>query len=255
MSNQIHPTAIIDASVKMGNNNIIGPYCNIGEGVEIGKNNQLIGNVTIDSKVKIGNNNFIYNYASIGTPGEMGPKGDRKRIKGITKIGNNNTIRENVSVNAPVYFDATTIGNNNYLMNGCYVAHDAQIGNQVNLTAGVKLAGRVKIEDHVNIGLNATVHQRICIGESAMIGMNAVITRNIIPFSVIIGSPSRILKFNEVGAKRRGLSDEEIENLKLYFENNFSNRSIEESNYFKKVSLFIADNDNVLMQFVGKIKQ
>jgi len=252
MPNQIHDTAIIHPSVKMGEDNIIGPYCTIGEDVELGKNNHLIANVTIDSKVKIGNNNSIYNYTSIGMPGEMGPKGDRKRLKGITKIGNYNTIRENVCINAPVYFDATKIGNYNYLMNGCYVAHDVQIGHHVSLTAGVKLAGRVKIEDYANLGLNATVHQRICIGESAMIGMNAVITKNIIPFSVIVGNPNRILKFNEVGAKRRGLQEEEIQTLQSYFENSFSNNIQNENKFLKKIQLYISDTDKVLTQFIDK---
>jgi UDP-N-acetylglucosamine acyltransferase len=50
--NYIHPTAIVEQDVTLGNNNYIGPYC------------YITGNTII------GDNNRFEAYCSIGTPAE-----------------------------------------------------------------------------------------------------------------------------------------------------------------------------------------
>ena len=40
--NDIHPTAVIEDCVKMGDNNYIGPFCYFTGGTEIGSNNRFL---------------------------------------------------------------------------------------------------------------------------------------------------------------------------------------------------------------------
>ncbi len=247
--NFIHPTAIIDQHVQLGKGNYIGPYCVIAGDVQLGNHNHLIAQVNINSKVVIGDGNVFYNQVSIGQPGEMGAKGDRMVVNGKTSIGNHNTLRENVCVNAPIYYEATIIQNHCYLMNGSYVAHDVHLEDNVNLTAGVKLAGRVKVQSYANLGLNATVHQRCVIGESAMVGMLAVVTKSVPPFAVVAGNPSRILKCNVIGAERRGYAVNEVEELNKFFENSFDPDFETQHPFLTKIKQFVLEQDQVLTKF------
>jgi len=212
-SNQIHKTAIVHQSVKLGKANIIGPYCIIESGSVIGDNNYFNSHVNIGSNVKIGNHNQFYPGVCIGQCGEMGAKGDQMKIDAFTKIGDYNTFRENVCMHAPVYNEHSIVGMHCYIMNNSYLAHDVTLGNYVNLSAGVKLGGRVTIESHSNLGLNATVHQRCTIGQSAMVGMSTVITKAIPPFMVVAGNPSRLLKLNVIGLERRAFDTTAIDLL------------------------------------------
>lgn len=247
--NYIHPTAIIEADVKLGYGNYIGPYCVVAANTELGNHNHLLAHVNLNSKVEIGSHNVFYSNVSVGQAGEMGAKGDRMAVHGKTQIGDHNTLRENVCVHAPIYYEATIIQNHCYLMNGSYVAHDVWLEDYVNLTSGVKLAGRVKVEAYANLGLNATVHQRCVIGESAMIGMSAVVTKSIPPFAVVAGNPASILKFNAVGAERRGFGADEVGKLQASYSSLFSKNFEASHPILQKIKKFIEEQDKVLTNF------
>ena len=62
---QIHPTSIIDAGAKVGENTKIWHWTHICSEAEIGKNCSLGQNVFVGNKVKIGNNTKIQNNVSI----------------------------------------------------------------------------------------------------------------------------------------------------------------------------------------------
>ena len=206
-SNKIHKTAIVHDTVFMGQNNVIGPFCVIKGDIEMGDNNVFETGIVTDHKVTIGSNCKFYPYVSLGFAGEMGAKGDKlPEGKGV-EIGDKVTIREFVNVHAPYWWENTKIGDESYIMNKSYIAHDCQIGKKVMVNAGVRLGGRAILQDFANIGMGATVHQRSVVGENAMVGMNAVVKKNIPPFAVVAGVPSRVLKFNIIGAKRRGMEE------------------------------------------------
>ena len=63
----IHPSSIISESAKIDKSSYIGPFCVIGDNVEIGKNNRLISHVSILGYTNIKNNNIFYPYSSIGS--------------------------------------------------------------------------------------------------------------------------------------------------------------------------------------------
>jgi UDP-N-acetylglucosamine acyltransferase len=216
-TNKIHKSVVIEGEVTIGTNNVIGPNVVITGKINIGNNNIIGPGTTIVNYVEIGDkNNFIGNVF-IGAQGEMGTKGDILMDDAIVKIGNQNIFREFITVNSPVRRKITSIGNNCYFMARSHIAHDCIIHNYVTM-AQATLAGGITIFDHTFVGLGSVSHQWINIGESVMIAMQAANTRDLPPFSIVSGIPSKLLKFNRVGAERRGFSKDELDETDQNFE-------------------------------------
>ncbi len=177
MSNYIHPTAIVEPSVKLGQNNHIGAFC------------------YITGETTIGDNNRFEAYCSIGTPPEH-KEFYGKETKGVV-IGNDNVFREFITINSGCT-QHTTIQNNVWILKGAYIGHDSLIESDAILSSGVLLGGYCIIGQNANLGLGAICHQNSIIGGGAMIGMGAIITKKnkILPLSVYVGNPAKFLKAN-----------------------------------------------------------
>jgi len=224
----------IDPSARIGNNNLIYPFVYIGKNVEIG------------------DNNTIYPFTSIGTPGEH--KTAEPLKGGKTVIGSNNIIRENVTIQAPIGTLHTIIGNNCYIMNKCHIAHDCIVENEAIMSTGSIIGGYTILEKYVNMGLGAVVHQRLVIGQSAMIGMNSTVTKNILPFTTVIGTPAKIKGFNRNGALKRGFKEKDVDRIGMQFKLLVSGAPVDLDGIVSKaVKSFFKDNDNVLDDFSGNL--
>ena len=92
----IHSTAVISKNANVDNSNEIGPFCVIGDNVNLGKNNKLISHVSITGNTKIENNNIFFPFTSIGSkPQDLKYNNEKSYLE----IGNKNQLRENVTVN------------------------------------------------------------------------------------------------------------------------------------------------------------
>lgn len=200
--NIIHPTAIIESNVQLGQNNYIGPYCHIR------------GNTNI------GDNNRFESFCSIGAPAEHRDYLTNSEI-GTLIIGNNNIFREFVTINSSIEQLGTVIGNNNTMLRNSHLGHDSRIGNNITLSCNVIIGGHSIIMDGVNFGLGSICHQFSKIGAYSMIGMGCIITKKteIKPFSVYIGNPAVFLKENSIGIIRNNISLNEISYMKDKYEN------------------------------------
>lgn len=83
-----------------------------------------------------------------------------------------------------------------------YVAHDCVIGDYVTFAPNVHCNGNVHIEDYAYIGTGAIIREGTpgkptIIGKGAMVGMGAVVTKNVMPYEVVVGNPARLLRRNE----------------------------------------------------------
>lgn len=77
-----------------------------------------------------------------------------------------------------------------------YVAHDCRIGDYVTFAPRVSCNGNVHIEDHAYIGTGAILKQGtpekpLVIGEGAVVGMGAVVTKDVAPYTTVVGNPAR----------------------------------------------------------------
>lgn len=209
MSVEIHPTAIIKDGAKIADNVFIGPYCLVGEHVEIGEGSKLLSHVVVEGHTIIGKNNEIHQFSSIGVPPQ-----DKSYANQPTKtvIGDGNLFREGCTVHrATIKQDLVTkIGNNGYFMTGVHFAHDCHIGDNVVLANGTMCAGHVKVEDYVQMGGACGVTPFCHVGRGAFIGAASAIDKDIPHYAAAYGNRIKLKGVNIIGMKRRGHTKEEI---------------------------------------------
>lgn len=212
MANQISPMAFVHPEAKLGDNNIIGPFCYIDKNTVIGDNNFLMNSVTIHYGARIGNGNEFFAGASISTkPQDLKFKGEDT----ICEVGDNNSIRENVTISRGTASKGTTIvGSNNLLMENMHVAHDCVIGKNCIIGNSTKFAGEVIVEDCAIISAEVLIHQFCRIGSYVMIQGGSRTSMDIPPFIIAGKEPIRFAGLNIIGLRRRGFSNELIENIK-----------------------------------------
>jgi len=217
----IHPTAIIEDSVELADDVVIGPYCHIYGKVKLSKGINLVSHVIIAGNTTIGENTKIYPFASVGLPPQdLKYAGEESELV----IGSDNIIREYVTINPGTSGGGmvTRIGNNCLFMIGSHVAHDCIIGNNVIMANNATLAGHVEIGDHVVLGGLSAVHQFVRIGAHAMIGGMSGIENDIIPYGSAMGERANLSGLNIVGLKRRDFSRDEVHTLRSAYRLLFS---------------------------------
>jgi UDP-N-acetylglucosamine acyltransferase len=218
--NKIHPTAIIESSVKLGTNIEIGAYTVITGNVKIGDGTKIIAQAHISGNTTIGKNNIIYPFASIGTaPQDLKYNGEEVYLE----IGDNNTIREHVTINPGTITGATVtkIGNNCLFMVGAHIAHDCVVGNNVILANNATLAGHVQVGDNAIIGGLSAIHQFVRIGANAMVGGMSGIESDVIPYGNAFGERASLNGLNLIGLKRKNFDREKIHSLRNAFKDIF----------------------------------
>lgn len=211
----IHPTAVIHPLANIHPTVQIGPYAVIGENVKIGADTVIGSHVVIEGPTEIGVGNRIFAGAIIGSePQDLKFKGGESWVK----IGNYNQIREYVTINrATGENEITQLGDHNLLMAYAHVAHNCVIENEVIIANSVALAGHIYIESKARISGVLGVHQFVHIGSLAMVGGMSRIERDVPPFTIVEGNPSRVRSLNLIGLQRSGLTSEEISQLKKAF--------------------------------------
>lgn len=207
----ISPLAYIHPDAKIGENVEIAPFVFIDKNVVIGDNNKIMANANILYGSRIGSGNTIFPGAVIGAiPQDLKFQGEES----TAEIGDNNTIRENVTVNrGTVAKGKTIIGNNNLLMEGVHVAHDALVGNYCIIGNSTKMAGEIVIDDFSIISANVLMHQFCRVGGYGMIQGGCRFSKDIPPYIIAGREPIAYSGINIIGLRRRGFSNETIENI------------------------------------------
>jgi UDP-N-acetylglucosamine acyltransferase len=209
----VHPTAIIDARAKVPASCQVGPYCVIGQEVELGENCRLISHVAIEGPTKIGAHNCFFPFCAIGMdPQDVSYKGEGTRLE----IGDHNEIRECVTISRGTVKGGgvTRLGSHTLIMAYAHIGHDTQIGDHCMLVNGATLAGHVMVEEWAVVGAMCPVHQFVRIGAHSYIGGGTTITQDVLPFSMTSASrDTHAYGLNKVGLERRGFSQERIRKL------------------------------------------
>lgn len=207
----ISPLAYIDPTAQIGENCEIGPFCFIDKNVIIGDNNTLMNNVTLLSGTRMGSGNTLFPGAVIGAvPQDLKFKGEETTVE----IGDNNRIRENVTIHRGTASKGkTTVGSNNLIMENAHIAHDCEFGSGIIMGNSTKLAGEVIVDDHAIISAVVLVHQFCRIGGYTMVQGGSRTPKDIPPFIIAGKEPISYAGLNIVGLRRRGFSNELIENI------------------------------------------
>jgi len=208
-----HPTSIIHDSAVIHESVEIGPFCYVGEDVQIGEGSILLSHVVLKGPTKIGTNNKFYQFSVIG---EATPDKKFKGEKTTLEIGDNNIFREGVTIHRGTVQDKSTtiIGNDNLLMAYSHVAHDCILGDSNVFANHAGIAGHVIVGNFVTIGALTTIHQFCRIGDYSFVGMNTSITMDIPAYIKVAADPARVIGLNTVGMSRNNISDDSITIIK-----------------------------------------
>jgi len=206
MSN-IHPTAVIDSSTKIGKSVVIEPYVVIKGTVAIGDDVTIKSHVYLEGNISIGEGSVIYPGASIGTKAQanmatIGSNSLGDVVSRVT-IGRHCEIREFVTINSPYNEGSVvSVGDHCLIMAYCHIAHHCKVGKHVIMTNGVTLGGYVEVEDYAHIGGLTPIHQFVRVGCFAMVGGLSRVVNDIPPYTLGGGNPYRLGGLNLVGLKR-----------------------------------------------------
>jgi UDP-2-acetamido-3-amino-2,3-dideoxy-glucuronate N-acetyltransferase len=138
----------------------------------------------IDNGAIIGNGTAIWHFCHLMPGAKVGEK---------CNVGQNVFIDNNVVIG-----NGVKIQNNVSLYNGVIIEDDVFIGpsvvftNVINPRSFVERKAEFKatrVKKGATIGANATIVCGIEIGAYAFVGAGAVVTKNILPYAVIIGNP------------------------------------------------------------------
>lgn len=211
-NNEIHPTAILSGEVRLGHGNRIGPNCIIEGPVELGDHNWIGGGAVIGAMPEV---RSLDHFARNGVGG--------------VRIGDRTVIREASQIHQG-WNRTTEIGNDVFIMNQSYVAHDCVIGDFATLASSVLLAGHVSVGEGANLGLGTKVHQFRVVGAGCIVGMGSVVSRDLPAISKAYGAPAKVRGANIVGLERLGATPELIALVKeAYADDSKSNLELQQS--------------------------
>ncbi|ACK65571.1 UDP-3-O-(3-hydroxymyristoyl) glucosamine N-acyltransferase [Rippkaea orientalis PCC 8801] len=207
----IHPTAVIDSSVKLGKDIYIGPHVVIEQGVTIGDNACIHANVviypgvsigdrtilhancTIHERSQIGDNCVIHSGAAIGSEGfGFVPTPDgwfKMEQSGYVVLEDGVEIGCNSAVDRPAV-GTTRVGRNTKIDNLVQVAHNCQISENCVFASQVGLAGGVKVGKRVILAGQVGVANQANIGDGVIASAQTGIPHDIAPGEIVSSSPA-----------------------------------------------------------------
>lgn len=189
--------------------------------VRIGSGNKICQNVVLLGPLEIGDNNYIGANSIIGALPENAKTmtatdliNGKVGTQGVV-IGAENIIRESCVVHGGISRQ-THIANKCWIHSQCHIDHDDIVMDGVVLAPCVALAGYVTLMPEAQLGLSATVHQNRTVGGMAMVGMNATVVQDVVPCTIVRGSPARSAGINRIRLERMGLDADAIKMVDDY---------------------------------------
>lgn len=207
----IHPTAIIDPTVTIGNDVYIGAYAVIQEnvtisdcvvihphvtiypGAKIGNNTILHSNCTIHERSQIGSQCVIHSGAVIGAEGfGFVPTAQgwyKMEQSGYTVLEDGVEIGCNSCIDRPAV-GKTQIGRDTKLDNLVQIGHGCEIGSNCAIASQVGLAGGVKVGNRVLLAGQVGIANQVTIGDDAIVTAQSGVNGKVAPNTIVSGSPA-----------------------------------------------------------------
>jgi UDP-3-O-[3-hydroxymyristoyl] glucosamine N-acyltransferase len=207
----IHPSAIVETGVELGENVSIGAHATIQSGVkigngaivhpnvviypdvEIGDRSILHANCTIHERTRIGADCVVHSGAVVGAEGfGFVPTASgwfKMEQAGYTVLEDRVEIGCNSTIDRPAVGE-TRIGRDTKLDNLVHVGHGCQIGSNCALAAQVGLAGGVKVGNGVLLAGQVGVANQVTIGDRAIASSKTGIHSNVEPGAIVSGYPA-----------------------------------------------------------------
>src|SRR3954452_11535033 len=118
-------------------------------------------------------------------------------IRDQVEIGDNAVVMMGASINIGAVVGEGTMIDMNAVLGG-----RATVGKNCHIGAGTVLAGVIEppsakpviVEDDVLIGANCVVLEGVTIGKGAVVAAGAVVINDVPPYTVVAGTPARVIK-------------------------------------------------------------
>lgn len=167
-----------------------------GEKVDIKENNDIYihSSSIVDNNVKIGKGTKVWHHCHImeSQIGENCSFGQNVFIGRGVKLGNNCRVQNNVSI-----YSGVEAEDNVFMGPSCVFTNDKNPRVEYSKNGNYL---KTYIEEGVSIGANATIVCGITLGKYCLIGAGAVVTKDVEPYSVMVGNPAKKIKnINEEG--------------------------------------------------------
>ena len=165
----VHPKALCESS-SVGDGTKVWPFAHIMEDAKVG------------AHCNIGDHAFIETGAVLG---------DRVTLKNGVMVWNGLVIEDDVFVGPGVIFTNDMFprsrrmpaASNRYEVESNWLSH-------------------TRVRRGASIGAGAVILPEVQIGEYAMVAAGAVVSRNVLPFTLVLGNPARAVgKVNEGGTR------------------------------------------------------
>jgi len=208
----VHPTAVIDATAKIGAGAHIGPYVVIGEKVEIGENAVLLAHAVLYADVKIGNNFLAHSHAVVRENCRIGNNVTLHNgaVVGSDGFGFAKTaegkwykipqpapvvIEDDVEVQANSCIDRASVGETRIkrgvkIDNLVQVGHGSTVGEDALLCSQVGLAGSTEIGNRVILTGQVGVVGHVKIGDDAIVTPQSGVANSIPAGALVSGAPA-----------------------------------------------------------------
>jgi UDP-3-O-[3-hydroxymyristoyl] glucosamine N-acyltransferase len=207
----VHPSAVVAADAKLGENVAVGPNVSIASGATIGRNTVLHAGVVVGSAVQVGDDCEIYPNAvlrervvignrvvlhansTIGTDG-FGYRWDGKQQLKIPQIGIV-VLEDDVEVGSGscidrAKFGETRIGRGTKIDNLVQIGHNVQIGMHCIICGQTGIAGSTKIGNGVIMGGNSAAADHANIADGVMLAARGAVAGTTKPGQVLAGAPA-----------------------------------------------------------------
>lgn len=169
---EIGPQVVIGADCVIGANSRIGPGCVIGAHCSIGANALFHPHVTLYARTEIGANVILHSGCVLGSDGFGNALENGRWLKipqiGRVIIGDDCEIGANTCIDRGA-LDDTVIGHGVKLDNLIHIAHNCKVGDDTAMAACVGIAGSTTIGKRCQIGGAAMIVGHIRIGDDVLV--------------------------------------------------------------------------------------
>ncbi|HSJ10843.1 MAG TPA: UDP-3-O-(3-hydroxymyristoyl)glucosamine N-acyltransferase [Longimicrobiales bacterium] len=208
----IHPSAVLEAGVRLGAGVTIGPFAHVGAGTEIGDGAVVSGHVSIGRLCRIGADAYLHPQVTMYDGVTLGERsilhsGVRVGVDGfgytfragrhvkVPHVGRC-TLGADVEIGANSTVDRGSIGAT-VISDGCkidnlvHIGHNVRLGEHCIVVAQTGISGSTRAGKYVTFGGQAGINGHINIGDGATIAARSGVFGDVEPGLTVSGYPAR----------------------------------------------------------------